>query len=462
MAVIIGLSLALVPLVKTATNPAVFGSGGTATLEYYSGGEYHFLAYSYNTYGEPVQGTALNITFTGPGAPASSAAATNSSGFAAWTARGSPPSDRHFYTLKESGNTVMQGSFPPSAKAGEVNSIGESPLSLVTDPANSSRSDALVVYEGPNGTLPTMYRVFYSYGSFSSGGLFSVNESQMTPLGTPSSFASAFKLPPPPPGTTMTSVAVFDRNGTTVASLSNSVQNVGQYVPPTPEALFTALSSSILSLVVPLMAVLVAYNSYGKDKANGVLESVLTRPVTRRGLGVARYVAVLLSIAIALVATMAIMEGISQAMIGKVLPFTFALYTVGALVVEAAAFAGLTMLISHAVRSAGGIIGIGIGLWVVLDFFWGVLMVLGASLLGVQIGSGDYLGLTIDAGFLNPAQYYGLVGQYLNGATISSAGGGIPISPATYGLDPVTLVADAALWVALPLAAFLYLAVRRD
>jgi len=185
--------------------------------------------------------------------------------------------------------------------------------------------------------------------------------------------------------------------------------------------------------------------------------------VTRLGLGVTRYLSSLLSISVGIIISLAAMEAISQALIGKILAPEFVLYTFAALVVEAATFVGLTMLISHLLKSAGAIEWVAVGLWIVLDFFWSVIVLFGALALGVEIGSGNYLGVTIDLGFLNPAQYYGLLGEYLNGVSITSNGGGsIPISPATYGLTPLTLTVAAVLWVVVPLAGFLYLARRRD
>ena len=462
MAVIILLSLGLVPLVKLATNPVPISSGGTVVTEYYSGGLYHFLAYSYNTYGQPVSGTPLNVTFVGPGAPPSSTASTNSSGYAEWAVGGGSPSSNVSFLVTASGNEIVQGNFPPSLEPGEVGFIAGEPLSLVQDPANSSRSDVLFAYIGPNGTVPDTYRVYYSYGS--SNSFSQANESEMSFLGVPTSYVAVFKLPPAPSGTTTTQIAAFDVNGTAVASSSYSYQGVGgPSTPPTPQQLFTTFTSSILSLVIPLMAILVAFNTYGKDRATGVLESVLTRPVTRLGLGVTRYLSSLLSISVAIIISLAAMEAISQAILGKILAPEFALYTFAALVVEAASFVGLTMLISHILKSAGAIEWVAVGLWIVLDFFWSIIILLGALLLGVEIGSGNYLAVTIDLGFLNPAQFYGLVGEYLNGASITSNGGGsIPISPATYGLTPLTLIVAAVLWVVVPLAGFLYLAGRRD
>ena len=165
---------------------------------------------------------------------------------------------------------------------------------------------------------------------------------------------------------------------------------------------------------------------------------------------------------LALVVLIALMEGISQSLIGAVLPADFAAYTVGSLVVEASAFIGIMMLLSHVLKSPGALMGVGVGLWVLLDFFWGVLVLIGSSLLGIQIGSGDYLGLTIQSSFFNPAQFYSLVGEFFGGVSITSTGGGTPISPATYGVNALTLAGTAAFWILVPLVAFIYLSERRD
>lgn len=463
MAIIIALSLGLVPLVKLASTTSLSYGGGTGVMEYYGGGDYRFLGYSFNTYGQPVVGTRINVTFSGSGAPPSSSGTTNSSGFANWSVPGSPPTSQYSIIVSVSGNVMSEGQMPPPRSPGEALFLGGNPLPFVVDPSNSSRTNVLFFYEGPNGTPPTGYRVYYNFSSSSGPSSGPLNESQMTLLGSATSYVSIFKLPPFPSGTLTVSVAAYTQNGTLITLSSTTYQSGGIPPPPNPQGLFTAFTGAILGLVVPLMAILVTYNSYGKDRATGVLESVLSRPVTRRGLGLSRYLSILISLSVAIVIMMAVMEGESQILLGKILDPTFAVYSVVALVVEVAAFIGIMMLVSQRLKSTGAIIGVGIGLWVILDFFWGILILLGAYLVGVQIGSGNYLGLTIDSSFLNPAQFYSLVAQYVGGTTIStSSGGSIPISPATYGLTPLTLAAAAAIWVILPLAGFLYLSTHRD
>ena len=462
MAVIVALSLLFVPVVKLSTSAPVSGSGGTTVLEYHSGSEYHFLGYSFNTYGQPVQGSSINVTVTSPSGSRSSAANTNSSGYAVWTMQGPAPTAGTGFAVRLGGNLVFSETTVGPTADGEVNFLGGANLAFVTDPANSSRYDVVFVDEGPNGTMPTGYALYYNFTSYTPGGLFGVlNESQMAFLGHPTGYATSFKVPPMPAADNTITVEVFNSTGSMVTSASET-GSIGNFTPPSPRDLFTALASSILGLAIPLMAILVAYNSYGKDRATGVLESVLTRPVTRRGLGLSRYLAMVLSLTLAIAVTVGVMAVISQVLLGATLPLDFAAYSVGGLAVEAAAFVGVVMVVSVLVMSSGGIAATGILLWVVLDFLWGIFLIFAALAFGIQIGSGDYLGLSIRSGFANPAQFFSLMGEYLNGLSLSSVGGSSPISPATYGLTPLAIVADAAFWVLAPLLGFLYLVVRRD
>ena len=457
--VMIGLSMALIPLLSISTSGSVFGSGGQTVLFYESGSRAHLLAYSYNVYGEPVQGTSFSLKLSSSSGAASGGATTNSSGLAAWTME-APPSPNGFnYTLSVNGGSsvVALGVLP--AADGTVQSLAGNPVAIVTDPSNSSRVDAVFVYEGPNGTLPTGYGVYYGFSSGFVAG--PPSRGEMASLGTSAGYVSAFKLPPAPSGDDTVTVAAFKPDGALLGS-SSETTSAPVVAALSPNALFTAFISSIFSLVVPLMAVLVSYNSYGKDRASGVLDSVLTRPVSRVGLGGSRYLSIVFAIALAVALATGVMAVISQAMLGSTISLWFAAYTVAGLAVEGAAFVGLIMLISRVVMAAGGGIGAGVVRWVVLDFAWGIIVLLASYAMGVQIGSGDYLSLSIRSAFFNPAQFYSLVGEFLNGVSLVSGSGSTPISAATYGLTPLTLAAAGAFWVLAPLAGFLYLATRRD
>jgi ABC-2 type transport system permease protein len=465
MAVIILLSFAIVPVIKLAESSTVMASGSTVVLTYYESPDYHFLAYSYNSYGQPVLGTNLNVTIADHSGRHTSTESTNSSGFASWTLPGNPETGQASYYAEAKGavsSYSASGSLPPVSNGNAFELLGD-PLGSVVDPANSSRADVLFAYEGPNGTFPTQYGIYYSFQSGTGPTVTAPNETQMIFLGVPTSYVTTFRLPQIPSSATMVTLGAFGKNGTNVFYSSYSSQAQSFTAALNPNSIFTSFTSAILALVVPLMAILVAYGSYGKDRATGVLESVLSRPVTRRGLVLSRYFSLVLSIAVALVITMAVMEVISQLLIGSMLPAEFAAYTVVALIVEGATFVAILMLLSHLLKSTGGLVGVGVGLWVILDFFWGVIILVAAVSTGVQIGSGNYLGLSIDSAFFNPAQFYSLVSNYFNGVSISSSSGAlVPISPSTYGLNPFTIALVGALWIIIPVALLLYVASKRD
>ena len=455
MAVIVLLSLGIVPIAKLAGSPQVYGNGGTLVVGYDSGQQFKLLAYSYNIYGQPVVGTQLNVTMNDALGHHSATASTNASGFAVMTVPSGHPGNQTFYFIRVAGQVVAEGSLPYS-HSGQVFSLAGSPIGSVVDPANSSRSEALFFFQGPNGRVPSMYRIYYNFSASYGGPVTSA--AGMTFLGSPTSYVSVFRLPEIPRSTPNVLLVAADANGT-VEFESGFSSTGGPTEATTPLSVFSLFMSNILALVVPLMSILVAYNSYGKDRTTGVLESVLTRPVTRRSLGLTRYASFVIAISVALVVTMVAMEAISQFLLGDILPLNYAAYTVGAMAVEAAAFIGIVMVISQLTKSQGTMILASMGLWVVLDFLWTVLVFFVSAVLGVQVGSGNYLAVTIQSSFFNPAQFYSLIGVYIEGITTV---GSVPISPATYGLTPLTLALDASFWVFVPLFAFLYLVSRRD
>jgi hypothetical protein len=90
-------------------------------------------------------------------------------------------------------------------------------------------------------------------------------------------------------------------------------------------------------------------------------------------------------------------------------------------------------------------------------FFWGLIILLIAYLLKYDFGSAGYYNLTVYSSFFDPAQFYGLVSS-LTSSSIS----GFSFTPASYGINVFTVAATGILWIALPFALFLYLAVKKD
>jgi ABC-2 type transport system permease protein len=215
--------------------------------------------------------------------------------------------------------------------------------------------------------------------------------------------------------------------------------------------------AGILSFFVPLVAVIGSYSSYGKDRITGVLESVLARPVTRRGVAISRFLSTILAISIATIASVGIVDLILNSVIGSSLSASYMLSIVAGLLVEISAFTGLVFLFSHLFKSTGALLGLSIGLFIFLDFFWGLIIFLLTIALGGTIGSAVFLQATIISYYANPAQFVALVNIFVLQTT-----SGIAIQASNYGLTLPALVLVGIFWSVAPFIIFLYLAVKRD
>jgi ABC-2 type transport system permease protein len=220
----------------------------------------------------------------------------------------------------------------------------------------------------------------------------------------------------------------------------------------------------VLGLFIPLIAILGSYNSYGKDRVSGVLESVLAQPVSRRGLALSRYLSSFLAMAIATSISLGVVDVIARYYTGSFVDTTIMLSSAGAFLVELAAFIGIMMLFAHLTRSSGALIGIGIGLFMIMDFFWGLIVDLLASNAGGSFSAG-FIRVMIIGQFVNPAQFVSVVDTYLT-QQVSSVGMvgnfGPPFAPSQYGVTVPSIVVAGIIWVALPLAAFMHRATKKD
>ncbi|TMI31838.1 hypothetical protein E6H29_03780 [Candidatus Bathyarchaeota archaeon] len=455
------ISLTIIPL--TGINSSFPGFSESNILYYRDNTGYHFLAYSANQFGEPVSGTSVGITLT-PTPPSGTmnytqTARTNNTGLAFLTLN-APNATYYVAISTTTGGGVGKSSFPlRSWPMGHVELISGRPMATVVDRTNAAKRDIQVFYAAPFGAVPLGYSLYYKVvNSFSS---FYGNQSEMTFLGNLTGYHQIFD-PPLPNNLNETSQVFFGlfKPNNSTALYTSQFAGFELRQPQTRingTNIATFFFSTILSFFMPLVAIIGSYTSYGKDRLTGVLESVLARPVSRRGLAISRFFSTIVAVGIAGVASVGLVDLILHSVSGTFLPQDFTLAIMAALLVEVAAFTGLVFFLSHVVKSTGALLGIMIGLFVVLDFFWTLIILLLTSLLGGTLGSEVSLQAAILSYFANPAQFITLVNAYLFQST-----SGIPIQTSNFGLTLPALVLDGVLWAAVPFAIFLYLAVNRD
>jgi ABC-type transport system involved in multi-copper enzyme maturation permease subunit len=310
-------------------------------------------------------------------------------------------------------------------------------VSQILDKSNLTEVELLYTRVGTNGTAPPETDVYYKYTSVvpSYQELQRLNESQMQFLGKASGFTSVLQRPPPPVGNATTIiVGAFTSSGALL-----SIQPTQYSAVQPPSTILATILTLDLAFFVPVAGILVAYGAYGRERLNGVLESILTRPVSRRALATSRYVSVTLALAVASVVVVEAFVLLSGILIG----FSFgASAQTGLLLgafIEAMAYAGIVFVLSRLFKSTALVLGIAAGLYFLTNF------------IPFFMSAGGSLPSWLN--YLLPGRYVAMCVQYFMNFNFGVAVGGI---------TAFTLAGGAALWLALPFAAFFYLAVKRD
>jgi ABC-type transport system involved in multi-copper enzyme maturation permease subunit len=183
----------------------------------------------------------------------------------------------------------------------------------------------------------------------------------------------------------------------------------GEWAMPADELLPTGVSPAgsnavdFLSGVQPLIAILglmLAYVRYGKDQTLRTYESVLWRPVTRRGLFVIRFGTVLLALAAGLALLLAGLDLWLSASLHAGIPLGALAVLYGVMLAEGAAFAGILVVFSNLLRSRGGVIGVAVGLFL----FFSVLFPILVALLGFSVGPGNVSTFFGNSAYANPME----------------------------------------------------------
>jgi len=461
--IILLLSLAIIPF----TAPVVSSFGGSSSpdiLYYRDPGAYHFIVFSSDQYGQPVQGTQISMKLSGTQTYANSST-TNSQGYAFITL--SAPNGTYYWTVNATrggGSSSLSTYLYSSPPIGQPQFQYTSWISTIQDKANASKANVRTFYAALYGAKPTGYSIRYKIPTtppplpYKDDSPYTA--SQMDLLGNLTDYRQVFDPVIPNGLSKNTDVwfELFAPNGTAIAGTQMPVfELTRQQFRPEATNVASFFFSTILSFFMPLAAILGAYSSYGKDRLTGVLESVLARPISRRGLAISRFLSTLTALAVAAIASVGIVDLLLNQVLGSALPQDYALAIISGLVVEVAAFTGLIFLLSHLVKSTGVLLGISIVLFVVLDFFWGLIVFLLTLLLGGTSGSAVAVEATLVSYYANPAQFLQLINVY-----VFQSSSGFALQSSNYGVTLPAIILDGLLWAIVPFLAFMYLAVKRD
>lgn len=249
---------------------------------------------------------------------------------------------------------------------------------------------------------------------------------------------------------------------TYTSSTLDSSQLVGGSIPST---VMFSLAYNVAgdNLFIDLLVILVAFATFGNERISGVLESVLVQPISRTGLVLSRYLAVLCAAGVAAVASFLAIDLILQILDGASFPQTFVATIILTYLAGIASLLAIFFIVSYTVRSNAILLGFGLGLWFLLDFLWSYIVSAIADLAGAGPGTGtafsvSYIQASIASYFLNPTQLSGLAYVYsLRWFEMNT-----PVDPVSYGVTLYSMIAAVALWVFVPLTVLLLIVKRKD
>jgi ABC-type transport system involved in multi-copper enzyme maturation permease subunit len=257
------------------------------------------------------------------------------------------------------------------------------------------------------------------------------------------------------------------------ALISYALTNPGQNIPKSQRVLNVStlflIVNGIFSVLIPIMAIFEGYVAYGADRASGVLESVICRPVTKTGVLISRFVAGMIAIIIALAIAIAIIDATALSYYSKSLPLQDIAALFWIYIVEGAAFLGLMYLFSHILKSQTSLIGVAIAVFLVLDILWTTIVTLVAfGVFNAGSSPSKFISIETVMDFISPTGYEANMLLYLTKETtafVRSSGLGaatLSVNPASYGVTLISLALIGIAWMVVPVLLAYMLAMKRD
>lgn len=215
--------------------------------------------------------------------------------------------------------------------------------------------------------------------------------------------------------------------------------------------------SSLTIFLLPLIALLLAYDAIVGESERGTMALLLAYPVARWQVVIGKFIGHVAILAIATVLGYGA-AGVAALSFGEVDPATWrALATmIATSILLGGAFLSIGYLASAGVRDRATAAGIAIGVWLLF------VLIYDLGLLGLLVAD---QGRTITPGtldwllLLNPADVYRLLN--LGGASVATFSGMAGLANDAR-LAPAMLVASLAAWVVVPLGAAVAIFARRE
>ncbi|MCL5874643.1 MAG: ABC transporter permease [Candidatus Thermoplasmatota archaeon] len=468
---IIGLS-ALISYEGGVSSTSHLARTGTTNLisgYYVSGNSVNLITYFYDQNGNPVSDVSARVTMNGTSYQGTvTSPGTLQFNFIA------PLKDRidhstsvyitlnytyaSSFRLRTSTNTSM------TLNIVNVKYSGLDVITGITDPTNSSNLGFLLFYVGPSGnhTAPSVEVNLATVAS----GVFSTTYVWQHEY---SSFSHVSVFPSLGTNAINKTYGLYIKSGVSSTVLFKApigpLSLYKPYTTSTVESSFFSIESALLVIFIPLLAVFMAYFTYGKDRVQGVLETVIKRPITKGGAIRSRFLANSVVVASSIIAAVVISDLISFRYFHIFMPLSFVLEVSWAYSIVGISFLAIAYLFSHLLKSPGALLGSLIGVFMIFGLFWSVIFDVIVSVFSIPSGTTYYITLQVLFDYANPAGYASLFQLFIThslGGGLGSFGTSQSINPGSFGVTPILLLVSAVLWIGIPFALAQELAVKRD
>lgn len=165
--------------------------------------------------------------------------------------------------------------------------------------------------------------------------------------------------------------------------------------------------SAFVPLILPIMAIAVAHDAIARERAQGSLESLLSRPVTRWGVVLGKFVGSTGALLVPVYASVTVGALVIGAMTGKGIDGAFFAGTLLALTAYTAAYVLLLLVLSTLARTTGTAIMFGVLLWLVYNLLWGVVVLLLRGAAGLTPSDRGFYELEVYSDLFNLNNLYG-------------------------------------------------------
>ena len=238
----------------------------------------------------------------------------------------------------------------------------------------------------------------------------------------------------------------------------NATSGFGFFVGPNPfaegpDGILAFSGITFLPLILPLMAMVLAYGAITRERAEGSLDLLLSKPVSRIGVGLGKLTGVFGSMALPVVAVLLVAAALIWLTTGTPPTGTFLASFVGVALFLLLVYTLLFLAVSANVRSLGTALLVSILLFLLFAFFWGPVSFLVPSLFAPP-GSVRWFEISVVLSLASPTGVY----QQLLALSLPALLGGFfgPFGGIPQEVPLWWTASAAAIWIAVPLALFLW------